>query len=140
MSIPTDHPFKPGTRVAIRFGYNDKNYRECFVDKVHKTGHFTLQGDTQRWRPSLNGGWGGQPPRWTADKTGDDHWSRQTVFLWDETTDKEITEGIAKQKRRDRLYALQKQIERLRPDDITDEALTAIEAALPAKAEGRDPQ
>lgn len=127
MSIDLDHPFKPGTRVAY-CQYRDGDYVEKFVDKVHKNGRFTLRGSPQQWRPSR---WGAQ---WSASETGD-NWSRAYVKLWDESTDKEISECIALQQKRDRILKARRKLENLRPGDITDEALEAVERALFPKEE-----
>jgi hypothetical protein len=133
MPLPIDHPFKPGTRVALKRGYNEADYEERFVDRVLKTGHFLLRGNpTQRWRPHSYVPYGEEKAntRWSATPTGGDQYSRLTVLLWDETTDKEISQAIATTKRRSRWNNARTKIERLSFDQVTDELLNAIETAL----------
>lgn len=127
-----DHPFQPGTRVAIRGGWNHDQYSEAFVEKVYKTGHFTLRGNSQRWRPYKDSGWGRADlkPRWLANETGH-RYSRLTVLLWDDETDNEIAAAVAETARRRRWSDLAEKVSKLRGDDITDALCDAIEAALP---------
>ena len=120
-----DSPFKPGTRCAFKYGYGD--YKEVFVERVHKNGNFTLRGGSpQQWKPA---NWSG---KWVAHKTGRDSWDRTSLLLWDETTDAELTAGIAEQRLRHRLWALQKRIADLRVADVSNAMLDAVEATLPA--------
>lgn len=84
-----DHPFKPGTRVAVSEGRYTGGYREAFVDKVYKTGRFTLVGDPDRkqWTARLWGLCGPKTPTWEAWGSG----YSGSLKIWDETTDAEIT-------------------------------------------------
>lgn len=56
----TQNPFVPGAEVAIqvRHGWSDTRWRKAKVAKVHKTGRFTLEGDTTQWTPfRFDGRW-----------------------------------------------------------------------------------
>lgn len=131
MSNQVDSPFKPGARCALRCG---ESYTEVFVDRVHKSGNFTLRGQgSQQWHPCQFGGWyPSDPMRWQASKTGErGGFNRESLLLWDATTDAEITSAVAEQRLANRLYAVKKRVERLRPADVSDSYLTALELALP---------
>lgn len=127
---PADSPFKPGARCALRRG--ESYTEEVFVDRVHKSGNFTLQGrGSQQWRP-FSSGWSGEA-RWSAHETGNHGWCgyRTSLLLWDATTGAEITAAREKQRLRDRLSALQKRIERIRLAEVNSSYLLALELALP---------
>lgn len=131
MTNQADSPFKSGARCVIR---SHDTYTEVFVDRVHKSGNFTLVGKgSQQWRPYSYRDFGpDNVMRWTADKTGTDRlWDRTSLLLWDATTDAEITAAMAEQRSRKRLTRLQERIERLRVRDVSDSYLLAIELALP---------
>ena len=135
MSINLDHPFQPGARVAMTSGYSDI-VSEHFVDKVYKTGHFTLKGSGQRYRPSSHMSFGeNKHVSWTARATGKSSWSRTTIKLWDEHTDKEITDAFNEQKKKDKLQDIRHRIDRLQARNIDMDALCKIEALLSAKKE-----
>lgn len=124
---PLDHPFKPGTRVAVRNNHN-RGYKENFVEKLHKTGRFTLRGSSQQykaWRNSYD-------KTWSAVSTGDS-WYYSNIKIWDETTDAEIAEANAKEARLLRWSNLRSAIDRMSSNEITDAMCEAIEAALPKK-------
>lgn len=126
-----DNPFKPGARCALRDAWS--NYTEVFVERVHKNGNFTLRGQgAQQWRPYSSGsGW--QQDRlikWHASKTGSDSWSRESLTIWDATTDAEISAHIAETQLKARLAKLQKRVERLRVVDVNSAMLDTIEGAL----------
>jgi hypothetical protein len=124
-----EHPFTPGTRVALKTGFSD-TYVERFVEKTYKTGHFTLRSSPQRYRPSSHRFCGEGPLRWSGYPTGD-NWGRTQVLLWDATTDKEISDAVALQALRDRLRRIQRRVERIRVEDICADALGEIEMVLP---------
>lgn len=126
-------PFISGARVAVKERYGD-GYAEAFVDKVYKTGNFTLRDSKQQWRP-----W--SPSRydadgaWTAMEAGDSTiWHKRVLRIWNDSTDREIQSAIAKIVRRKRLGAIIERLRNLSPNDIIDEAVTAIECALPPKS------
>lgn len=124
-----EHPFVPGTRVCVDDGWG--NAREAFVEKVYKTGRFTLRGNSnQQWKPFRFRGGDEESSHWRAHQTGD-RWTRAHLSIWDETTDAKISAKMAEQARRARLLGLQKRVERLLVDDVTDGMLDAIEGALP---------
>lgn len=136
MSDKFASPFVTGARVAVQSRYND-NVTEGFVDKVYKTGKFTLRGDTskppQQWRPSYHRGYGGTDKIiHDARETGGGY-GRRTLKIWDADTDSEIQERIAATKRRARLLEVRARVDDLREGEVTDVMLDAIEAALPAK-------
>ncbi len=112
--------FVPGARVAVD---NNGSFRESFVDRVHKNGNFTLRGSSQQWRPYQN----------TARPTGDSSWMRPRLQIWDETNNARIRSAIAAQNRLDRIRIIRARLDNTKSDEITDEQLTAIEAALPQK-------
>ena len=91
----TDNPFVPGVRVAIEsnagFG-TPTGYKQAFVDKVYKTGRFTLQGSTQQWLPHSPGG---STSYWSASQTGPRGYSgRDKLRIWDDANNAEICEAI----------------------------------------------
>ena len=124
-----DHPFKPGTRVAIQSrGRWDGLciYTEAFVEKVHKTGHFTLEGSPQRYRARQD--WHDRK-RWEAHSTAQLDFS--TILLWDEQTDKEVREARTARMVENKLMEIQDRVKALRRGDVTMTKLAAIEALLP---------
>lgn len=121
-----DSPFMPGCRVAVRSRHGD-SYREGFVEKVHKNGRFTLKGSPQQWRPWCAGK---DQSEWRAIETGDS-WIKNSLQIWDASTDAEIQARIAQTKRRDKWSMLSERMRRLSADKFTDEMLDQIEAALP---------
>jgi hypothetical protein len=125
-----DSPFVPGARVAIRYGHSD-NYTESFVDKVYKTGRFTLRGaPKQQWRPSTWRDFGDDAKTtWVAYKTND-RWSRSMLKIWDATTDTEISAALAAQARLERFDKVRTKIGRLRTSEVTDGFLTKLELAF----------
>ena len=125
----TASPFVPGARVAVteRFG---NAMTEAFVEKVYKSGNFTLRGSNQQWKP-WKSTWSNEP-RWSAVETGSGY-SRRRLDLWDETTDAEITEKIETERTRQRWRALRVKIEAVR--NPTPAFCDALEAALCAIAE-----
>ena len=127
----TDHPFVPGARVAVRNLYSDRVI-ENFVDKVYKTGNFTLRGSSQQWKPWQNSY--GQRT-WAASETGSGRWSGSRLDLWDETTDAKISADIEASKARHRWNDLRRKVERIRePDNVLCDA---IEVALLAFEEDK---
>lgn len=123
-----DHPFKPGTRVAVSEGRYTGGYREAFVDKVYKTGRFTLVGDLARkqWTPRLWGFCGPNPPTWEAWNSG----GGATIKIWDETTDAEIT---AANEERDRARASAEavyDVERLPRRELSAKTIALLNAAV----------
>lgn len=136
MSTLETSPFVPGARVAIHDGWH--NWREGFVEKAHKTGRFTLKGNSQQWRPE-------EPSRsefgykyWRAYKAGDQRWDRTTLRIWDDAADAEIKEHLAAQERRRRHIQLRGRFDRVCEGELTDTMLDQIEAALPALAEKKE--
>lgn len=130
MSTNPQHPFQPGTRVAIRtgyygYGYGECTYNEAFVDRVYKNGRFLLRGSDQQWkaRHSFH-------DDWRADRTGDRRWDRSSVILWDEKNGAEIEAARAREALWDRACKIQKRVERWKREDVTRAMLDAIEAAL----------
>lgn len=127
-----EHPFQPGARVAIQqnYGWKGTTYREAFVDKVYKTGRFTLKDDPDRgqWKP-YRGGWP-EPRQWEASMSGYRGW----LLIWDDTTDAMIAEArdIAAHDRRVR--AAIDAVEQMKPSRVTPEAVAHLEAAIAAYA------
>jgi hypothetical protein len=123
-------PFVPGARVAIAStnGWYRPRYAEAFVEKAHKSGRFTLKGSSQQWRPHEPQG--DYRKTWEATQTGDG-WSRQSLKIWDASTDAEISAAIAEEKREMRVQAIVKRLDRRdAAQHITEAALDQIEAAL----------
>lgn len=88
---------------GARVAIRDKHgdgYREAFVDKVYKNGNFTLR--SQQWRPWRPGAH--DDGRWCAHETGERGWNGG------------MPSGSG--------------MERIRPSEMTDAMLAAIEAAL----------
>lgn len=117
-------PFVPGARVALSSRFRD-GYDERFVDRVYKSGRFTLVGGKgQQWRP-----WHTRDG-WYARETGSG-WARGSLRPWDDSTDAEISAVIAQASRKERALKLRRRFEQIRPDNFTDAMLDAIEAVLP---------
>ena len=115
----TNLAFKPGVRVAIRDRYH--SYTEGFVDKVYKTGNFTLKGSTQQWRPRMD------DRRATETVNG---WNQRSLVIWDAENDAEISANIAHQNRKQRFEKIKDRLHRMAPSAVTDAMLDQIEAAL----------
>ncbi len=123
----TDNPFVSGARVARSTRYQD-GYTEQFVDKVHKSGRFTLRGSKQQWRPYRYGNMASVD--WRATQTGEG-WTRDSLRIWDVSTDVEINAEISAASRKRRASALRLRFERVPLDQFSDPMLDAIEAVLP---------
>lgn len=80
----TEHDFKPGTRVAVNSRWSDGDLYEGFVDKLYKSGRFTLRGSAQQWKAYRDNG---EP--WQAMETGSGR-HRRTLRIWTDETDAEI--------------------------------------------------
>lgn len=119
--------FEVGTKVVIRTAssWGDPSYSAAItVAKVYKSGNLVLEGSTQQWKPRSTFG------ELVAWPTGADMWDRRAVILLNDKTRAEIAEVRARSKRADRLHKIVKRVERMKPDEITEAALDAIEAAL----------
>jgi hypothetical protein len=119
-----DNPFKPGARVAISTRYTNEVH-ESFVEKLYKSGRFTLRGSAQQWKPYC---WG-VDQAWSATETGSGY-VRGHLKIWDETTDAEITSRIAEQKLRARWDKIRHRVGSVDRKNVTEEVCDAIEAAL----------
>lgn len=131
---PETSPFISGARVAMQSGF-ENDYSERFVEKVHKSGNFTLRGDTskppQQWRPSSYRSYGDSPKLiWSARQTGSHRYNRSYLKIWDETTDAEISGAVALTKRGVRLHSIRECLAKLKPAEATDLMLDQIEVAL----------
>jgi hypothetical protein len=120
----TEHPFRPGARVAVSERYSDE-VSEAFVEKVYKTGNFTLRGSKKQWRP-WQYNWG-DTSRWSATETGSG-WSRGRLDLWDETTDAELSAKIAEKHLKTRWREIKGKLDAVKHPTPT--LCDAIEAAL----------
>lgn len=121
----TENPFVPGARVAIRQRWSDA-VTESFVDKLYKSGNFTLRGSTQQWRPWSNG-FGERT--WHATETGS-RWGKSTLDIWDETTDANIQRDIAAAQLKRRWSKLQDKVRRIQEPSpsLCDQMETAVSA------------
>lgn len=119
-----EHPFVPGARVAVYDRYGD-GLREGFVDKVYKTGNFTLRGSNQQWRP-WRPSYGGDC--WSASSTGSSSWERGRLDLWDQATDEKISKKIAATKLKERWNRLGRRLDAVK--NPTAEFCDAIDQAL----------
>ena len=129
----TDSPFKSGTRVAISIGdrYTAYGYKEDFVEKVHKTGRFTLKSDPkQQWSPSQP--WGESQRYWTASQTGDHGWrGGGHLRIWDDAGDADIRAKINNHLLYHRFAKLQTEFHKLRFSDlVTNEVLDQLEIVV----------
>lgn len=125
--MSTESTFKEGTRVAVQHGGRGVNpyYSEHFVEKVYKNGNFILKGDPHRkqWCPYGDGV--------GARQTGNFSFGgRPQLKIWDETTDAEIAAANERQKRRDRMWKIKREVEHMHAEKFTDEVLEAFERAL----------
>ena len=111
--------------VSGRYG---SGVTEAFVDKVYKNGRFTLRGSKQQWRPWSHA-WS-DTTRWSATETGSG-WSRQRLDLWDETTDKELSELLEAERTKTRWRDLQAKVHDIRHP--TAALCDAIESALTSR-------
>ena len=126
-----ESPFIPGARVAIMSSsVYHADVREAFVDKVHKSGNFTLRGSRQQWRP-----WGPSTyqTEWRAIETGEGY-SKRKLVIWDDSTDAKIQEQKAEIKRNQRCHEIRDRVSSLSFDSVTDAMLDQIKAALPAQS------
>ncbi len=128
----TDHPFVPGAKVAMRLGnrWGASEWQPHEVEKVFKTGRFTLKEREGQWNayPPSHNGYGEK--YWHAHRAGASRYNDGEVIIWNEETDQMIRDGFAELKREQRLSALQRRFERLKYTDVTDAALDAIEAEM----------
>ncbi|MET4289210.1 hypothetical protein [Bradyrhizobium sp. LA6.12] len=129
----TEHPFAPGARVAVSEKYTD-NVAENFVDKVYKSGNFTLRGSKQQWSP-WQSTWSDK--RWSAMETGSG-FHRRRLDLWDDATDQELKEKIEAQNVKKRWRDIRSKIDNIK--EPTAALCDAVEAALslPRPTLGRD--
>lgn len=128
----TDSPFKAGARVAIHTGdhYSVMGYREDFVEKVHKTGRFTLKSDPkQQWAPN-------KPTylsdHWTASMTGDHGWrGGGRLRIWDDASDAEITDAVNTSRRYHKFTKLCEELRKQRFSDlVTDEIVDQLQIVV----------
>jgi hypothetical protein len=122
----TENPFVPGTRVAVSSRW-DEDITEGFVEKVYKSGNFTLRGSKQQWRSWQQHNYGEGPGRWSAIQTGGGY-TRRRLDLWDETTDTEIREKIEARQTKQRWRNIRAKIDNMR--EPTAAMCAALEAAL----------
>lgn len=144
MSIPAQQaassPFVPGARVAIDDpgGHlSPVGYKEGTVEKVYKTGHFTLKGSPQRWRVHEPCG---HAAYWRASMTGDHRWSRAGALrIWDDAADVEIRDAISARSRYDRFTLARDEMARraVRSWQLTDEMVNQLEAIVAALRESK---
>lgn len=118
-----ESPFIPGARVAVGERFGDE-VTEGFVDKVYKNGNFTLRGSKQQWKGWKNSFSDG---RWSALETTTGY-GRRRLDLWDDETDKEIREKIAKRRSRLRMRQIMQKLEAIK--DPTPTLCDALEASL----------
>lgn len=138
MASRPDHPFVPGARVAIKSYYSNE-FREAFVDKVHKSGRFTLRGSPQQYRAYPERDYTtGATQYWRARQTGKGYFG-DNLYLWDGAADAMLRTQLASSNRQKRFRKIQQRIERFRPDRATDAMLDQIEAALDAVDPGVKP-
>lgn len=123
-----ENPFVAGARVAIRnpnpgFRQRPVGYKEAFVDKVYKTGNFTLKGDNQQWRLSHNK---------SAVQTGNHGWSsRPTLRIWDDSSNDEIAAENTKAALYQRFYNLSEAMRKIEFSDlVNDELLDQLEIVV----------
>lgn len=123
-----DHPFRPGTRVAVSEGRYTGGYREAFVDKVYKTGRFTLVGDPARkqWTARMRAPYGGGVAVWAAYDSG--HFG--ALKIWDETTDAEIAAANEKRDRERASAAAVYDVERLPRRELSLKTIALLNAAV----------
>lgn len=129
----SENPFIPGARVAVGEKYGD-GVTEGFVEKVHKSGRFTLKGSAQQWKPWKSTWSSG--PRWSATETGTG-WGRRSLDIWDDETDKEITARIDAHKARLKWRDLRSKLSNVREPTVA--LCDAVEAALALTRPERKP-
>lgn len=127
-----DSPFVPGAKVAMRSGgrWGAAEWKTFEVEKQFKNGRFTLKDRDGQWNahPPIANGYGDKC--WHAYRAGESRYGDGTVLIWDSNSDAQIKEGFAIFNREKRLKKLQARFERLKYEDISDEALESIETAL----------
>lgn len=129
-----EHPFVPGARVAIE--YSDGRCREDFVEKVYKTGRFTLrEGGRQQWKPYEHRDWKDGSTCWKAQEAGK-YRSRRYVTIWNAATGAKITAQMAAHRRHVRWQDIKAQVWKLRDDDVSDALLDQLEGAFKLGREG----
>ena len=118
-----DHPFLPGTVVAIDFGHS---IVETTVAKVHKNGNFTLTHRSeanQQWKASH---WGN---KWMANRTGQSIRSRNepVVYLMDDAFRVEYASRKTKQALVKRAHAALAKVNNARAEHLTEWQVEALE-------------
>jgi hypothetical protein len=127
-----ESPFSPGARVAIQVDggyYGPTGYKEQFVDKVFKTGRFTLRESNQQWRPQAPSSY---QPHWTAAQTGDQGYSRRpSLRIWDDEANHEIIDAIALRNRFEKFKRLRSQLDVLQFSSlVTDEVIDWMQCVV----------
>lgn len=127
------HPFQPGVEVALVDRYQwggGVSYRTAKVAKVHKTGNFTLDGDTrQQYRAHE---WDSE---WIATKTGGSGYERGPRI--EMITDNLIAEA-RNSNRRAKFRNAVEHLSRLRDADVTDEQLAHVEILVAQLGKKKD--
>lgn len=114
--------FKPGTRVAINSRYGNTR-KEAFVEKVYKSGNFTLKGQgNQQWRPHCGGRY--------ASETGNNY--PESCQVWDDALDARIAAENLRREIDDRAFELLSKIKELRPSWWDAELIGDVTKALEA--------
>jgi hypothetical protein len=130
MTIPTDHPFRPGARVAAKIYprlatlNSEARYTVHTVEKLRKDGRFTIAGIDGQWTPQFI------PPgsQWQALQRGDE----RTVVFIDDEVEREMQEAADITARRRRFHGALDKINRYQRDQITDQVVDALEMAVAA--------
>jgi hypothetical protein len=125
-------PFVPGARVAIVTGYDRKTYTEGFVDRVYKSGNFTLRDyvGRQQWRPVRNSN--------RACCTRKSRWGTHLI-LWDENVNAEINAAMLSDAVCKRWQGVTNRVMSIHHTQATDELCNAVETALDACKKGLKP-
>jgi hypothetical protein len=123
----TNHPFQPGVKVAVVSGYSD-NFRIAEVDKLYKTGKFTLKSDDLAGQPAEQ--WKAyQYGAWMAQRTGDSSFSRlnPVVKLYDDQFKHEAEKIKTRASLNRRASAAIKKVRGTRADCLTEWQVEQLE-------------
>lgn len=123
---------RPGADVVIRSnGWGRRFGRITKINKVHKSGNFTLEGDSQQWRPHYE----------YASQTGSSGYHMDTCWpLTDETRadmEREARIYAAKKLVSDEATRLEK-LSRTDSDELLAEAYRIVASRKEARSDARD--
>ena len=129
--------FVPGEEVIFLRRYDDWIDRHSWrwgkvakVKKVHKTGRFTIEGDTvanRTFRPCF---FDTRPDGWCSDPFGDETAGHDRVYKLTDKLKARIAIEKVKQELESRAIRAQRTVYALRPEFLTEEQVTLLERII----------